>query len=329
MVSFILFTVYLFLGGKLPNFFVGASAVGAPSHGIKWRSDYEAGTTKWHFAADESAVDFISRINSAPLYSNGIYHGHDGLLDNNSTHVKIVDGLLHSIDEHGPKSELVLAVNQHLSPTTGLDFDITAPQIIAGAAGVVVLAGLLCVFIPGCLVFVASNMGNAVTAFRVASGGAVIGDAAGVITALSTAVASVGARSGLEFDTSRSGFIGVGGYYMSTELYDHMHARIAKRDDFEDESFSCIYNDGWVGTCHNQNVLRTVLDGLTRHDNDEQDRWSCWETRGSDGTVFGWYYHCVAANEECGLPCANGAPIPPYTCATVNDKGGRAWSTAC
>jgi hypothetical protein len=179
-------------------------------------------------------------------------------------------------------------------------------------------------------VFVATNLGNAVTAFRVASGGAVIGNAGGVITALSTAIASTGTkRDAIEFDTSRDGFIGIRGYYISTELHDHMHALHPKRDDFEDETFACIYNDGFVGTCHNQAVLQPVLSSITDSDNTNNDQWSCWQTQDSDGTLFDWYYHCILPNQECGLPCANGAPIPPFVCATVNDKGGAASSTDC
>ena len=324
----IFLTIYGFFGRKPPSLFVDATAVDTWNQGIKWQSDYDIGTAKWFFAADETSGGFIDHIESGPLYFNGIYEGHDGLLDHNATHIKIKDGLLHSLDEHDSNSDLVCAVNKHLSPSPGLDFEITAPQIIAAAVGLVVVAGILCALIPPCLPMVATNLGNAITAFRVASQGAVIGNAGGVITALSTAIASVGSRD-LDFDMSRDGFIGIGGYYISTELYDYMHETISKRDEYEDETFACIYNNGYVGTCHNLSVLKPVLSAIADHDNSDKDKWSCWESRDKDGTLFGWYYHCADANQECALPCANGAPIPPYMCATVNDKGGKAWSTKC
>ena len=259
------------VAGTASTLFVGAAAGAVPltANGIKWQSDYMPQTPKWYFAADNSAVDFIDKINNAPVYSDGIYYGHDGLLDHNATHIKLVDGLLYSFDEHGPDSELVSSVNKHLSASPGFNVDITAPKILAALTGVLVLAGIACALIPACLPFIATNLGTAIKVFKVAAGGQVVGVSGGVVAALSSVAPAIG-LSDIEFDTSREGFLGIGGYHISTELYDHMHDTVSKRR-FEDESFACIYTDGWVGTCHNEATLKPILSQMANHDKNDKD----------------------------------------------------------
>ncbi len=323
MVVIMLATLYILLGGTFFNFGVSASAV--PSGGIKLQSMFEPGSPAWHMALPDDAHEFMDALAAGPMLPARTYYGNEGVLSGNTSHMSIRDGLLYSLDEYGPDSEFVEGVNKHLTKVSGLNIDITAPQILAAVTGLVIVAGLACVFIPGCIGLFATNLGSAIHAFHVAAGGSVTGDAGGVVVGLATAAASAARSVDKELDFSKPGMIGYDGYYVSLELHDHISHSLQKRDQFEDENFACIFNDGWAGVCHNEAVLKPMLSSVLNHDVNDKDSASCWEVKGS-GEIQGWYYHCMKPNKECSLPCNHGAPLPPFPCANLNDKGGSPWT---
>ena len=317
---------WLFSGGNGNLFNFGVSASAVHSSGLKFQSMFEPNTPDWHMALSDNddARDFTTKLASAPMLPARTYYGDEAILSYNSSTMSIRNGLLYSLDEHGPGSELVTEVNKHLSLTPGLDLDISAPQLLVAITGAIVVAGLACIFIPGCAALFATNLGNAIHIFHVATGGVVTGDAGGVAVGLATAAASIGARSEEVLDLSVPGMIGYEGYYVSLDLHSHVSRTLEKRDQFEDENFACIYNNGWAGVCHNRNLLMPMVQSVLSHDNSAKDAATCWQVNGNDGPR-GWYYHCIKPNAECNLPCNHGAPLPPFPCANLNDKGGKPW----